>query len=72
MVLPPKRNKIAVTFTTKRNKIAVTFVLKRNKIAVTFVPKRNKIAIRLNGYQTNTSENQRKKVTQEQSGIVLM
>lgn len=34
--------------------------------------KRNKIAIRLNGYQTNTSEKQRKKVTQEQSDIVLM
>ena len=72
MVLPQKRNKIAVTFTTKRNKIAVTFTQKRNKIAMVLLSKRNKIAIRLNGYQTNLSEKQRKKVTQEQSGIVLM
>ena len=72
MVLLPKRNKIAVNFTTKRNKIAMVLLTKRNKITVTFISKRNKIAIRLNGYQTNLSKKQRKKVTQEQSGIVLM
>ena len=61
MVLLPKRNKIAVTFTSKRNKIATVLLPKRNKIAVTFVPKRNKIAIRLNEFQTNLSAKTTKK-----------
>ena len=61
MVLPPKRNKIAVTFTTKRNKIAMVLLPKRNKIAVTFISKRNKIAICLNVFQTNLSAKTAKK-----------